>query len=304
MSCNFPIRAYRCEDGEVVFEESKGAVVREILLPCGRCEACMNERARSWSVRCVHEASLHEQNCFITLTYNDDHLPDMADLKYEDFQKFMKRLRKKYTGRKIRFFACGEYGENRQRPHFHACIFGIDFNDRIYFKTTSAGSKIYTSKTLDALWSDRSGNSIGFASIGDISINSAGYVARYVMKKAFGRENDYLYDVIDIETGETYRRTKEFNKMSLKPGIGYGFYKKWRSDIFPADHCVIDGREIKPPKYYYKKLADEDKNVYNLVQDARELKAIGNAGDNSEPRREVKEKVLKARGRLFKRELL
>lgn len=303
MSCNYPITAYRCEDGGIVFEERKGAVVRELQLPCGRCEACRLERARQWAVRCTHEASLHEKNCFITLTYNDEHLPPFANLKYKDFQKFMKRLRKRFGSKSIRFFMCGEYGERRTRPHYHACLFGLDFDDRIYFKTTPSGSKIYTSKTLDALWSDRAGNPIGFASLGDVNFDSAGYVARYVLKKSYGSEQRRIYEMADIKTGEVVTRQKEFSRMSLKPGIGAGFYNKWRSDIFPGDYCIINGVKIKPPKYYYKKLAIEDPNLYNRVQSEREALAVKLAVDNSEPRRMVKEQVLKAKSKLLKREL-
>lgn len=241
MACNYPIKAFKDRDGAIIFDETKGDVVQWLHLPCGVCEGCRLERSRQWAIRCMHEASLQERNCFITLTYNDEHLTEYNDLCYKDFQLFMKRLRKRFTGQKIRFFMCGEYGEIGARPHFHACIFGIDFNDRVYFKVSKSGSKIYTSKTLDNLWTDRGGDSIGFATVGDVNFNSAGYVARYIMKKRLGRNSDKFYEEINLETGEVFKRTKEFNKMSLKPGIGAGFYEKWLSDIFPSDYCVVNG---------------------------------------------------------------
>lgn len=315
MPCHYPVQAFKCSDGGIVFEERKGDVVHEIRLPCGCCDGCKLERSRQWAVRCMHEASLYEQNAFITLTYNDEHLPLYNDLDYRDFQLFMKRLRKRFTGRKIRFFMCGEYGENNGRPHFHACLFNISFDDRVHFKNSSSGSKIYTSKILQSLWCTKEArctrdylcdgcvNSIGYCTVGDVNFQSAGYVARYVMKKRYGRGNDEVYQEIDKGTGEVITRAREFTRMSLKNGIGYDFYKKWKSDIFPNDYCVVNGVQTKPPKYYTKKLAEEDEKMYDCVITERAINGISRSADNTLDRLEVKEKVLQARLKLLKREL-
>lgn len=127
---------------------------------------------------------------------------------------------------------CGEYGDSLGRPHFHACLFNFDFDDRVYFKTTAAGSKIYTSATLESLWVSPSGDSLGFCTVGDLNFNSAGYIARYVMKKRVGHGSDDAYTYLDLETGEVIPKEKEFTHMSLKPGIGAGFYQKNRRDMF------------------------------------------------------------------------
>ena len=161
MACNSPLQAFQCLDGSVVFTERKGDVVRSLQLPCGKCLGCRLERSRQWAMRCMHEASLYERNCFITLTYNDAHLPANRNLEYSDFQKFMKRFRKRFPSTKIRFYMAGEYGEKFGRPHFHACIFNFDFPDRKYLKTTGSGSKLYTSKLLESLWLDNLGQSLG-----------------------------------------------------------------------------------------------------------------------------------------------
>lgn len=303
MACNYPITAYKCYDGSIVFEERKGAVASELRLPCGQCVGCQLERARQWSVRCMHEAQMHERNCFITLTYNDEHLPVYGNLEYDDFQRFMKRLRKRFGSKKIRFFMCGEYGDDRSRPHFHACLFGIDFDDREFLKVTKAGSRIYTSKVLDSVWTDKGGGSIGFATVGDVTFDSAGYVARYVMKKRLGRAGSKEYEALDFETGEVFQREKEFCRMSLKPGIGYSFYQKWKGDIFPHDYVVVKGKRCKPPRYYTKKLADEDPQCYAEIQERRGLNAVESASDNTPARLEVKEKVLIAASKFLKREL-
>ncbi len=120
-----------------------------IQLPCGQCIGCRLERSRQWAIRCVHEAELHEENCFITLTFSPENINKKGTLIKADFQKFMKRLRKKYIGKVIRYMHCGEYGEIGNRPHHHACIFGLDFKDKIYWKNSESGKRIYTSETLN-----------------------------------------------------------------------------------------------------------------------------------------------------------
>lgn len=301
MSCYYPVTAFQLKDGSIVFQENKGEVLREFKLPCSSCDGCRMERSRQWAVRCTHEAKMHEENCFITLTYNDENCPQSLD--YRDFQLFMKRLRKKYSNKKIRFFMCGEYGDTGGRAHFHACLFGIDFDDKVHLKTTRAGNKLYTSKTLENLWSDSKGNCYGFCTIGGVSFDSAGYIARYVLKKRQGIREDERYNVIDLETGMVVKKTEEFVKMSLKPGIGYDFYKKYTGDIFNNDCCVINGKEIKPPKYYMKKL-DKDNNVrYKEIQEERERKGLKYRSENTEERLRVRERVKKGQIRLLQREL-
>lgn len=244
------------------------------------------------------EASLYESNCFITLTYNDENLPDLKSLEYGTFQLFMKRLRKKYTGKKIRFYMCGEYGDEMERPHFHACLFNHSFEDQVYFKTTKSGSKLYTSKILDALWQYK-----GFTTIGEVNFDSAAYVARYIMKKANGRGSSINYQVTDQETGEVLYREKEFNKMSLNPGIGKGWFDKWKTDVFPEDIVVVKGRSMKPPKYFYLKLKESDPEMHEEVAWLREQKANENWEDNTEERLITKEIVLDAKLNMFGREL-
>ena len=161
MPCYHPISAYQCTDGSIVFYESKRHdVSRSLQLPCGQCVGCRLERSRQWAIRCMHEAQMHTQNCFLTLTYDDAHLPSDRSLHYRDFQLFIKRLRKRYPGRRIRYYMAGEYGENFGRPHWHACIFGFDFDDKKLWKRTSANSLLYRSKDLELLWP------FGYSSIG------------------------------------------------------------------------------------------------------------------------------------------
>lgn len=140
-------------------------------LPCGQCVGCRLERSRQWAVRCMHEASLHSKNCFITLTFNQEFLEQRKNvwsLDYHDWRLFIKRLRNKFGTKSVRYYHCGEYGQmcancDRSlfycqcgtaqivilgRPHYHACLFGFDFPDKELFRITSTGHMLYTSKIL------------------------------------------------------------------------------------------------------------------------------------------------------------
>jgi hypothetical protein len=293
MPCFKPLEAYLLADGSVVFHP-KGDVVRDRTLPCGQCVGCRLERSRQWAVRCVHEASLHERNCYITLTYSDEFLPDDGSLHYEDFQLFMRYLRRKFG--KVRFYMCGEYGEDfTHRPHFHACLFGVDFSDKKYFGKSPAGAKMFTSAILDGLWKK------GFCTVQDLTFDSAAYVARYVMKKVTGdRANAIQHDgcpghYTDIDTGVI--RTPEFNHMSLKPGIGATWFDTWKCDVFPHDRVVVNGSVMKPPKYYSRRFSKLDGFAFEDIQFKRfeKFRDSGAIADSSPDRLAVREVVTKAR---------
>jgi hypothetical protein len=295
MACFHPLQAYQTSDGSIIFSERKGDVVRSLSLPCGQCWGCRLERSRQWAVRCMHEASLHEQNCFITLTYDNDHCPSDRSLNYGDFQRFMKRFRKKFKGSTIRFYMAGEYGEKFERPHFHACIFGFNFPDLTLWKRTPSGALIYRSKFLEDLWP------FGYSSVGDVTFESAAYVARYVMKKRTGKGIGDHYETTDMETGEIKDRVPEFNRMSLKPGIGANWFKRYHTDIYPHDYVVVNGRETRPPKFYDKKFAEQFPEEFEQLQFQRFVDAVDRFEDNTYERLAVKEQVTIARTRQLSR---
>ena len=243
----------------------------------------------------MHEASLHEQNCFITLTYDNDHCPSDRSLNYGDFQRFMKRFRKKFKGSTIRFYMAGEYGEKFERPHFHACIFGFSFPDLTLWKRTPSGALIYRSKSLEDLWP------FGYSSVGDVTFESAAYVARYVMKKRTGKGIGDHYETTDMETGEIKDRVPEFNRMSLKPGIGADWFKRYHTDIYPHDYVVVNGRETRPPKFYDKKFAEQFPEEFEQLQFQRFVDAVDRFEDNTDERLAVKEQVTIARTRQLSR---
>lgn len=298
MPCYHPISAYQCTDGSIVFYESKRHdVSRSLQLPCGQCVGCRLERSRQWAIRCMHEAQMHTENCFITLTYNDEHLPSDRSLHYRDFQLFIKRLRKRYPGRRIRYYMAGEYGESYGRPHWHACIFGLDFHDQELWKRTAAGSLLYRSKDLELLWP------FGYSTVGRVTFESAAYVARYIMKKVTGKNAAEHYQEIDPDTGEITNRTPEFTKMSLKPGIGYEWYKQYTSDVYPHDYVVVRGKKVKPPKYYDKKYKIDNPYEFDELLYIREKSSKLNYADNTPERLLVKEQVAKAKLQKLKRNL-
>lgn len=265
--------------------------VKTLDLPCGQCVGCRLERSRQWAVRCVHEAQMHESSVFVTLTYETTGY----SLVYRDFQLFMKRLRKS-TGREVRFFCAGEYGDTNGRPHFHACLFGLDFPDRELY-STRGGFKLYTSKFLDRVWRH------GIAVFGDVSFESAAYCARYLMKKLTGDGNDDYYDIFDPETGEIFPRRKEFCRMSLKPGIGAKWLARYLRDVYPRGKVVIGGKEANPPKYYDRKYKDQFPDEFEVLAFQRELDAVLRSADNTNERLAVKRQVTTARVKLFNRSL-
>jgi len=255
--------AVRMSDGSVKFvSRNKAGAEDSLLLPCGQCIGCRLERSRQWAMRCLHESSMHESNSFITLTYDDANLPHGSSLVYSDFQKFMKRLRKKIA-QPLRFYCGGEYGELLCRPHYHACLFGYDFPDKQYFKRTASGEKIYTSAILESLWP------FGHSSVGAVTFESAAYIARYCVAKVTGDAAASHYETI-TDDGEIVNRVPEFNHMSLKPGIGASWLAKYQTDVFPRDYVIINGVKTKPPKYYDTVFEKENPGEFSEIVARRE----------------------------------
>jgi hypothetical protein len=267
----------------------------EILIPCSRCVGCRLKYSREWAIRCTHEASLYEDNCFITLTYNDKSLPYPPTLNVREFQLFMKKLRKRFPERRIRFFHCGEYGEKYGRPHYHAILFNFDFPDKTYWKKVN-DNKLYTSEILQELWP------YGYSSIGSVTFESTAYVARYIMKKVTGDLAEKHYEKIDNRTGQIFHAKPEYTTMSRKPGIAKKWFDTCFSDVYPHDFVVLDKHDgskytPKPPKYYDKLYEiefpeDYDKLKKSRLESASTMKALANSTPD---RLRVREEVSLAR---------
>lgn len=293
MPCYHPLNGWKSrlanESGKrsITFDRARGFIDMPVQVPCGQCIGCRLERSRQWAMRCVHEASLHEDNCFITLTYDDDHLPESGSLIKRDYQLFMKRLRKRF-GSDIRFFHCGEYGETTNRPHYHACLFNFDFPDKVLLKT-SMGNRLFISETLSELWP------YGFSLIGDVTFESAAYVARYIMKKVTGDKSEAHYTRVDPSSGEMLQVEPEYVTMSRRPGIGSLWFDKFTGDVFPSDFITLRGKKMKPPKYYDRLYEFSAPDLLREIKSRRKFKAKSHSENNTLSRLQVRETVQKRR---------
>lgn len=261
MTCYRPLKAYKSREINpatgrygITFQATKALVEGSSLaLPCGRCQGCLSDKAQQWAMRCVHESQMHARNCFITLTYSNETVPQDYSLKLRDWQLFMKRLRKHAGTNNIRFFACGEYGEKLLRPHYHALIFNYDFNDKKLYRTNKNGDRLYKSETLNKIWGKSSINEVG-----NVTYKSARYCAGYIIKKQLNRGDDQKYYRLSPVDGHLYEVAKEFAVMSRRPGIGTTWFEKFQADAFPSDFLIVEGRRVKPPLFYLNKLVEAE----------------------------------------------
>lgn len=242
----------------------------------------------------MHEASLYEENCFVTLTYDEEHVPPLGGLDRAAFPKFMKRLRKAIAPRKVRFFHAGEYGSRTGRPHYHACLFGYDFPDKREW-TRRGGFPVWRSEALERLWS------VGLSELGSVSFESAAYVARYIMKKVNGEAAADHYVRVDGATGEVASVSPEYTTMSRRPGIGRPWLDRYLCEVYPADGVVVRGRLMKPPRFFDRELEARMPEMFQRVVDAR--KAKRDRANETEARLGVRGKVAQARLDLHARSL-
>lgn len=271
----------------------KGDVRKPVTVPCCKCIGCHLERSRQWAIRCVNEMQMQEengkQNCFITLTYRNEELTYGGEgytLYPRHLQLFLKRLRKKY-GPAIRFFACGEYGDKLGRPHYHAIIFGLDFEDKT-IHSVKEDTILYRSNTLDNLWTH------GGATIGAANFETAAYVARYVLKKKLGKNREF-YKRVGIEP--------EFVRMSRRPGIGRAWLEKYKSDVYPHDRLIMRGLKMRPPKYYSNIYDLENPEQSAILKERRRKAVEKHAKDNTRSRLAAKLEVKKRQVESLSRKL-
>lgn len=300
MPCHHPLNAYRHPHIKTASGKAKIVITGQkkplsssiqdwLVIPCGQCVGCKITKTKEWAIRCVHEASLYSENCFLTLTYNDECMPKDGSLHKPDFQNFMKRFRKQYQGTDavdreiidkhtgevttythypIRFFHCGEYGSNKDRPHYHACVFNYDFPDKELL-TTQKGVKLYVSEMLEELWSKevsvdeskyhrldnlwyRNGRlyvKLGYCRIGSVTTDSAAYVAGYIHKK-IGGDPAWDHYLKEDPEGNINILQPEYITMSRNPGIARDWIKNNLSDAYPKDFVTSKGKKFKVPKYY------------------------------------------------------
>lgn len=322
MGCFYPLQAYKLESGDIVFHDHGHG--RPLEVPCGQCIGCRIDRSEQWATRIVHEASMYDDNVFITLTYSPENLPPDGGLRKKDYKDFMKRLRRKYVPKNpynkktqedqwnefrekhwIRYYHCGEYGDRNNRPHYHSILFNHNFDDWIYLFDSPGGQPVYTSPTLEDIWG------LGFVTVGAVCFESAAYVARYCMKKINGPLAEQVdektglkpYERINDFTGEVHEVLPEYSTMSRRPGIGHKWIDKYTTDAFPKDYTTIRGRRVRIPKYYDKYLQGIDPELYDDIKASRELSMSQNWQENTELRLSAKAKVKEAQLTQLKRSL-
>lgn len=202
------------------------------------------------------EASSHELNCVLTLTYDDEHLDKDLSLVPSDIRNFFKRLRK--AGRKFRYYQCGEYGSKKQRPHHHVAVFGQDWHrTRVPWAPTPKGNPQWRDERLEEQW----GN--GIVSIGHLDASSAAYVAQYVTKKA-QQCNDpegVAYRRTDPISGDTWQVHPEYATMSRRPGLGEAYFHANYRKIYELDQVALGGTPVPVPKYYDRLLKEVDPDL-------------------------------------------
>lgn len=251
MPCYRPLKGYRSqvrnpETGKrgIVFNARDGYFDQPVDLPCGQCIGCRLEHSRQWAMRCMHEAHYFPlKNCFVTLTYDDAHLPPGGSLDYSHPTLWMKRLRKKF-GADIRSYGCGEYGEKFSRPHYHVCLFNFIPKDLVPH-SKSGDFTIYKSASLQKTWK------YGFVSVAEFSWETAAYVARYVTKKVTGDRAVRHYLNFNQVSGEIIERFPEKAVcVSRRPGLGRRWYDEFGQHSRDHDFLILRGKKMRPPKYY------------------------------------------------------
>lgn len=268
-----------------------------MTVPCGQCIGCRVDRSQQWATRIIHETRFHRENSFLTLTYADEHIPVGGTLHLPDLQKFMKRLRRRLQPKPLRFFACGEYGEKLQRPHYHLILFGHVFPDRKTHSKNAQGDQTWTSQELTDIWG------LGHCLIGSVTWKSAAYTARYILKKINGDQAHEHYQKCSKTTGEIYQLKPEFIVMSRRPGIGAKFFDKFGSDLYPHDAAIVNGRPKRVPRFYDKKLESTDPALHRKIQSSRKARAAQQADNNTPERLAVRQECLESKLTKLKRNL-
>lgn len=198
---------------------------------------------------------------------------------------------------KIKYYMAGEYGEQFARPHYHICLFGIDFADKIYLRRSPTGNKLWRSPTLEKLWPH------GYSSIGEVNFQTAAYVARYVMKKITGTKAKQHYEKIDLKTGEIIKIEKEYNQMSRRPGIGKTWYEKFTTDIYPHGQMIVRGKKTNTPRYYDKLWEKQNPLSAEELRHQRFLEGLHHRENQTPERLRVREQVQLAQLNQLKRKI-
>jgi len=220
---------------------------------CGKCHGCKRAKARNWTIRLRHEASLYDWSEAITVTYADPHLPEGRSLDHGDIQRWLYSMR--YHFGPFRYFMCGEYGDKNKRPHYHVVAFGLHIPERSHWMRAKHSIQC-RSDHLERTWDK---GHILFDEKGATE-HAIKYVAGYVQKKLYGPDWSDEYDMwVHPHTGEITQeaRLAPYTRMSLRPGIGHPWLQKHWRETYRDDTIVLDGREFRPPFGYDRWMATD-----------------------------------------------
>ena len=307
MPCYSPIKAWEKRHPEdngnygITFTPAEAQLDSPIDIPCGGCIGCRLDKAADWSTRATNELRYHDDACFITLTYNDDHLPNDKSINRDDPRNFLRRLRRAYPDQKIRYFGCGEYGKNQQgeinpftgkpdigRPHYHYIIYGMNFDDRRLINDDDIPQ--YESQQLEELWGK------GFTSLGNADQKNIDYISQYTTKKINGNMAADHYKYLDPVTGEEINRQPEFISVSTQPGIGSQWFDDFEGDCLKGFITNGKGRVQKIPKYYKRQMKERFcSENYETVKKNTMKHVKPDHPDNSPERLKAREEVVKYR---------
>jgi len=323
MACTKPRTAWKCglhESGKqklVFVKPGTGYEVQKI--PCGKCISCKLDYSREWATRIVHETKTAQISCFLTLTISPDSMVKKGFTRYEKHLKrevyyppysvykrtvqlFIKRLRKsiaikhkkKKIYQKIKYFACGEYGDGRRRPHYHIVIMGYDFPDKTFWQYSKSGEMLYRSRQLEKLWQ------YGYSSIGEVTFNSAAYVARYTLKKTKDKKKYEFVDGYDEETGEIFIHNLNPEFITMSKSIGLKWWQKYYTDT-DKDYILVDEKKTKIPRYYDKQREEKDPDSLVKIKQEREKRAKEQQKDDNAKRRMARNIVKLEQNKMLKR---
>lgn len=292
MTCYAPVEAWYSAEvnpsgkRSIIFEASGGFGL-PFKVPCGKCIGCRLDRSADWATRLTHEAQFHDRKSFVTLTYANEHLPEGGSVDVRDVQLFLKRLRNSMSGKgvpvfpaehhgRLRFFAVGEYGAKLQRPHYHLLLFGADFafDRKVCGYSKGSHSKRYRSAALEALWGK------GMTELGTVTPMSAGYCARYSLKKVYGDSVEAHYNGLKPEF------------MTCSKGIGRLWWELYGEHAYRNDFVVVQGKERPIPAFYDKLMSEEERIA---IKEKRKERALDNWKENTAQRLRVREEVKASR---------
>lgn len=313
---------------------------RKLEVPCNQCSGCRRRQSLEWALRCTHEAQMHRYNCYITLTYDDNHIPTGYTLRHRDWQLFMKSLRslllrggmglqhndlslpsalglggdllQRINNRRGLYGAIAPYPMSKPIKYYMAGEYGERYG-RPHYHALLFGldfaDKLYHGRTKagEKIYRSQTLERLwthGYSSIGNVTFASAAYIARYVEKKRTGDGNKTDYEILDLDTGEINFRKKEYNQMSRASGIGKEWLALYNNDVYATDKVITrEGRQLRPPRYYDKQYKKLDAARLAHLKTVRELEALAMSEHHTTHRLRVQEEVANARSRHLRRTL-